>query len=186
VPAAIPAIEPDSFRVGDTVPWTRTLTDYPASAWTLTYAFAGPSTFTVVATASGDDFAVTITSAVSSAYRPGRYAWQSYASAGAARYLVASGSCEILPDLSLYTTPHDSRSWARRVLEALQATIEGRASRDQTSIMVDGLQIGRMTPTDLLKMWGKFNALVDAEDNAAALAKGLGSKRNLFVRFVAP
>ena len=35
----IPENEPDTLRAGDTWKWTRTLADYPASAWTLKYRF---------------------------------------------------------------------------------------------------------------------------------------------------
>ena len=55
---AIPTTEPLTFRQGELVEWTRDLSDFPASAWTLIYTFRSPShKFTVTATADGDTHA---------------------------------------------------------------------------------------------------------------------------------
>ena len=64
--AEIPTTEPTSIIAGDTLAWTKSLADYEASLWTLTYYLRGPSAQTITATTSGGDFAGTKT-----AYQPG-------------------------------------------------------------------------------------------------------------------
>ena len=64
----IPENEPDTLRAGDTWKWTRTLADYPASAWTLKYRFkSAAGGFEITATASGDSYAITVAASTSAA-----------------------------------------------------------------------------------------------------------------------
>ena len=80
--ADIPEIEPKEFRAGNTIQWTRSVSDYKASeSWELTYYFRGTSgTINVTSEASGDKHAITIPALTSSAYNEGTYDVTGYVS----------------------------------------------------------------------------------------------------------
>ena len=129
--ASIPTTEPSSLRAGDTWQWRREdLADYPASAWTLVYYFRNASAhFDITASADGDAYAVTVAKA-SSGKAPGWYDWIAVVSSATERHEVDRGRLEILPDYATAAVL-DGRSTARRILEAIDALILGRASADQ-------------------------------------------------------
>src|SRR5687768_10887976 len=94
--------EPTTFTAGDTVAWTRSLADYPASAgWVLNYRFINSAArFDVVGSASGDDHAMSVAAAVSADYAAGTYTWQAFVTKDSERYTVDEGTCIVEPDLA--------------------------------------------------------------------------------------
>lgn len=74
--AEIPTYEPSSFVAGDTVKWTRSLSDYSAAdGWTLKYAIRGAKAVDVIAETDTDGagFAVTLSAAESAKLTAGQY-----------------------------------------------------------------------------------------------------------------
>lgn len=122
----IPTVEPTAMRAGDTLAFTISESDYPASdGWALAYTLinsAGKITFT--SSASGDSHAVSVAAATTAAYTAGVYQWTARATLGAASHTIRSGQIEILPDPAV-AAAYDTRTHARRTLDALEAWIEG-------------------------------------------------------------
>lgn len=178
--AAVPTTEPTSLRAGDTWAWTRSLADYPASAWTLTYYFRhATSHFDVVATADGDDFAAAVAKATTAGVVPGYYDWSAFVSDADERHQVGQGRLQVLPDLAA-AYPHDGRSFARRMLDAIEAALESRADSDQLDLINASLE-GRSLARDkagLMTLRREFQAEVAKEDRDA---KGVRSHRILAV-----
>lgn len=175
---------PQSFRAGDTVTWTVTLRDYPASAgWTLTYSLlhASASKLTLTASASNDDFVVTIPAATSANYTAGDYTYVARVSKAGESYTVDSGRISILPNLATSTT-YDGRSWAERVLTALEATLEGRATGVELELEIAGRRIRYFTPDELIKWHGFYKAEVVRERSTDRLRRGLGGPQKVLVR----
>jgi hypothetical protein len=130
-----PNTEPTQLRAGDTWAWTRSLPDYPASAWTLTYHFRNSTSyFDVVAAADGDDYAVSVATATTSGHAPGWYDWIAFVADADERYQVGSGRLEVLQDVAA-SVPYDGRSFARRMLDYIEAALENRASTDQLDLV---------------------------------------------------
>lgn len=185
----IPEIEPLIIVAGDRLQWKRTdLDDFPASTWTLTYYFrsnAPGGQIDIAATADGDNFEVDVTPDASALYTPGVYYWSAYVSQSGDRKLVGHGRLEITINPSDVTIPTDGRSHARRTLEALEAVIEKRATTDQQRYVLQavGRSVDRMPIADVLKFRDYYVGLVRVEDQAASIARGEGSGRNIFVRF---
>lgn len=186
--ADIPTIEPSSVTAGDTIAWTKTLPDYPASAgWTLKYRLINTTAkIDITATASGDDHAVSVTKATSAAYAAGWYDWQGYVEKGTERYTIGKGRIQILPDLAdVSSTGFDNRSQARIILDTLmtayQSAVANRAFVWEYQIA------GRMMRFDRKEDWIKelnfWKAQVAAEDRAASINAGLGAGNKLLVRF---
>lgn len=180
----IATIEPLEVRAGDTWEWRREdlATDYPASTWTLTYTFANADAkFQISASADGDDFAVTL-AAASSNKPAGVYGWVAKVSYSGEVHTVGSGTLTVLPDLATLTV-HDGRSHARKVLDAIEALLEDRASIDQKSISIAGRTLERTPITDLLALRSVYRIEARNEEAQEKLARGEGSPRVIGVRF---
>ena len=168
----IPTIEPSEVRAGDTWEWTRTLADWPASVWTLTYILHNATAKeTIVATADGDDHSVSVAPAVTALIAAGRYDWIAQVSDGVSRYQVDSGAMDVQPDLSAVAS-YDGRSHARIMLDALEAILEGRATDgDIDTIRASYGEVTTERDRALLtQLRAQYAAAVAAED--AALAGG--------------
>ena len=176
----IPDKEPSSATAGDTVQWSRSLSDYPASAgWSLKYVMRGANgSLDMVAVASGDDYLVT--AVVPAA---GDYALQGYVVKGTEKHTICVLSFMSTPDLSAAVAGYDSRSHARRVLDAIERVIEGRATRGDQETTVDGTRLVKMTVPELLALRSRYQAEYRREQEAARLAQGRNSGRKIVTRF---
>jgi hypothetical protein len=136
---------------GDTWRWTRTFADYPAPTWTVTYYFENQEKqFSAAATASGTDHAISIAATSATDYPPGRYRWFARAVSGLISETIAgeSGWLEVEPDPAVAGT-RDHRSFARRALDAIEATIEGRATSGQLSFAIRDRTVQSFTIEEL-------------------------------------
>ena len=181
----IPTTEPLTFAAGDTVKWTKTLADFPAGdGWVLSYAFVNSSgTFTEsTSTADGDDHAIVITATDSADISAGTYNWQSYATLDGERYQVGAGTCVVLPDFSDGAV--DGRSHVKRVLDAIQSVIEGRASEDADSLSLAGRSISKIPLTELVAFRDTYKREYASEQKAELMDAGLGHAGKVRVRFL--
>lgn len=184
--ADIPKTEPTEIQAGDTIKWRREdLSDYPASqGWSLNYNFVGQAgRFAVAAAADGDKFAITIAAAISATYTAGIYQWVAKVSKGTESYTVDSGTCKVLPDLYAKTAALDGRSHAKKVLDSIEAVIEGRATKDQMSYQIAGRQLSRTPIADLLTLRSRYKAEYSAELKAERIKNGLDTGGRILVRF---
>jgi hypothetical protein len=131
----VPTSEPLSLRSGDTWAWRRDdLGDWPASLWTLTYSFRNATShFDITASADGEGYSVAVAAAASALYAAGAYTWYAFVSDGTDRHQVGTGRLDILPNIT--AAAYDGRSWARRMLDYVEAALEGRASSDQLDLV---------------------------------------------------
>lgn len=175
--------EVQNFTAGDTVKWTKSLPDYPASqGWALSYTFINSTgKFTATGSANGTAFDVTISATTTAAVSAGDYYFEGYASKAGERFRVDCGTVTVAPNITSAAT-FDGRSHARKVLDAIEAVIEGRASTDQQEYTIGNRSLKRTPIADLIVLADKYRAMVNAEDNAAALAAGRGAKNRILVR----
>lgn len=148
---------PLCLRAGDTWEWTDSLGDYPATTYTLKYSLYryGESVKTITAAAVGTDHAVSVAVSYSSAYQPGEWKWTAYVETGSGptleRYTLEEGTISILPFIANATVANDYRTHAEKVLDAIEATLEGRASQAQASLSIGGKAISYMRPDELIR-----------------------------------
>jgi len=177
--AAIPNSLPSELVAGDTWSWTRDLGDYPADTWTATVYFeASQGAFSAAASASGTTHSFTIAAATTTTYVPGLYGWRLRVTDGTTTTTVESGMVTVLVDPAK-AGKTDTRSWARRTLEAVEAFLEGNASTAQASMSVAGRQISRWSLTELAAWRDKLRGEIRAETSSAKGGKG----RDIKVRF---
>lgn len=180
--AAIPTVEPAAINAGDTAKWTRVLADYPASAgWVLAYELVNAGNrIAITSAADGDAHLVTVTAAASGGYAPGDYDWRARVSKAGEVYTVGEGRITVRPGFGAAV---DARSRARRTLEAIEATIEGRASSSTQSYEIAGRKLAHIPVAELLALRDRYRIEVAREDAAAAVAAGLPDRRRVYVRF---
>lgn len=181
--ADIPALEPTTVNAGDTWRWTRSLSDYPASAgWVLSYTLINAGAkITVNASAFGDDHLVTVSAATTAGYTPGTYDWRARVSKAGEVFTVSEGRITVRNAYAGST--FDARSHARKTLDNIEAVIEGRATSATLEYEIAGRRMKYIPVAELLSLRDKYRAEVAAEEAARSVASGLPDKRRVFVRF---
>jgi hypothetical protein len=188
-PAAAPTTEPTVIVAGDLTQWRRT--DQPAYAtvgFSLVYTFrpaAGSAeSVDITATIQDDEFRVNMSSTVTAAMVAGRWYWSAYlvrASDGA-RVQIDDG--EVRVDANRSVDPSDTRSHARKVLDAIEASIEGRAGDTVQSYTIGGRQINKMDAGELIKWRNYYINEVNTEEDKVRRKNGLSSRNTILARFV--
>lgn len=173
----IPTNEPQELRAGMTWKWDRNdLADYPAPTWTLKYWFkrmGGTDKFSITAAANGTYHRVSVAKASTAAYVADDYSWVAVVDDSTESYEVDSGTMKVLPrydqDVAL-----DDRTHAKKVLEAIEAVIEGRATKDQEEYTIGNRSLKRTPLEELIKLRGRYKAEVAQEELADATRNGQG------------
>ena len=158
------------------------LTAFPAPEWSLSVILRGPGAIELSATPSGTQHLITATAAETSQWLAGHY-WYSVRVASAGEvHQVDEGTLEVKPDLATVTGPYDGRGHVERVVDAIEAVIQGRASIDQSRYKINGRELERTPLGDLLKLRDQYRE----ELRRMKMAKGGQSLlgRNVLVRFV--
>lgn len=178
------AQEPRILYIGTTVIWTRSdlYSDYPTADWTLTYHFVGATTaFTKAAAESGNDYVMTLLPADTAAMDAGFYRWQAWIAhdSDGRKYMIDQGRAELQAALD-GAVPADQRSHARKMVDALEAMMEGKASLDQIKYALpDGRSLDRVPASEFLKLLTHYRAEVATEEAAEDMADGLGTDRTI-------
>ena len=182
----IPLTEPTEIYPGDTLKWNRQdLSDkYPATAWTLTYYFRGPDgKFDITATEDNSFFAISVLPDVTETYKAGDYIWTAKVSDGTDVYTVDTGLCIVNTDIATKGTGYDPRSHVKKTLDALEAALLKKASKDQLETQVDGIAIKRMTPEQLREWRKEYKNEYIKELERESLKNGKKTGRRILVRF---
>lgn len=180
----IPTHEPEELRAGDTLKFKISTPDYyPADGWVMKYDFVSKDgNYTVTGTDNGDGYHLIQANASTTAtWVPGTYSYQGYVTKSGERYTLREGQIEILADLATQGNV-DTRSHVKKVLDALEATIEGKATKDQMSYTIAGRTLSRLSPTELIKWHNTYKALYAQEVREERIKRGLGHHGIIRVR----
>jgi hypothetical protein len=146
--------EPKQITGGFNVDWERSLSDYPASLYTLIYTLApiaGGSVKTIIATASGEDHAVALTGADTAQYGSGAYQLTGYAqdiatSGLAVKTEVYVGRLSVLVGAD---SNEDRRTYAETTLESLKSTYAKLVTNSISQATVNGKTYTKRDMVDL-------------------------------------
>lgn len=72
---------------------------------------------------------------------------------------------------------------AETMLAAIESVLEGRITADVEAYTIAGRQITKIPIADLLVLRDRYQAEVNSEAAAAAIAEGTGNPRKIKVRF---
>lgn len=182
----IPANEPLQFRAGDSVAWTRELSEYPAAdGWQLKYRllYASGSAVNISAAGSGTTHSVSLSAADTAAYTAGTATLVAYVEKGAGptleRVTLESTQISILPNLVTART-FDGRSAAAIALANLRAALNSMASNQSLTVASVSLE-GRSTTfrsiAELQDAINHYERQVFKETAALALMNGISAAR---------
>ncbi|MCK7513851.1 MAG: hypothetical protein MZV70_64100 [Desulfobacterales bacterium] len=140
----------------------------------------------ITATSETDlSYSVTVTAATTAAYNPGTYKWIAYVEQGVGaalvRHEIGTGTVEVLRSFAS-TESYDGRTHAKKVLDAIEAAIEGRATSTQLEIEIDGTRIVHMAPDQLIK-WRRLSRRAQCRTGKRAHPAGPCSGRRILTRF---
>jgi|TARA_S200002703_G_C3770048_1_gene237074 hypothetical protein len=183
-----PTSEPNELQLGDFWAWKRTdlSTDYPTASYALSYEFnlvdgSTAANFTLTATESNDEYIIEVSNTTS--YTSGEYNWVSYItrSSDSARIKLSEGFTEIQENYA--TTTSSVRSHAKKVLDAIEAVIENRATMDQSSMSIAGRSLSRLTIDELLQFRDRYKAEYLKEVKKARIKNKKDSGNTIKIRF---
>ena len=180
---------PASFRAGDTLSWTESLSDYPATIYTLKFSFYqyGQAVKTVTATADGTDYSVDIAAVDSLVYSAGEWIWTAHAQKGTGgtleRYPVGDGRITVKPAIFNAGSTADLRSHAQKMLDAIEAVQLGRATHAELSLTINGKAIQYLKPDELIRWRAFFRNEVAEEKRKEDIAQGKSSSRRIVTEF---
>jgi len=181
--------EPATVIAGDRIAWKRSDldVDYPVASYSLTYSArlegSGTTEIALTATESGTDYIVEVPAATSAAWTVGRYHWQAYIirTSDSERVTVDSGVWEVRANRDAATT--DPRTHARITLEAIEAVIEGRATKDQLSYSIAGRSLSLTPVADLLLLRSTYQAEVKQQEQLEQYNRVGIDPRRMGIRF---
>ena len=184
-----PSSEPAQLISGDRWTWKRTDLggDYPPASYALTYSArlegTGTTEISITASESGSEYVVEAASSTTAAYTAGIYHWQAYITraSDSERVTVDSGTFEVVANRDAATT--DPRSHVKKTLDAIESVLEGRASKDQESYVINRRSLTRTRLADLIMFRDKYAALYANEQKQERINNGLGTSSRVLVRF---
>ena len=172
---------PDAVIAGDTlkVASEEIFAAFPAgSGYAVSWIFtpmSGGTPVSVAATSTGSAWLVLVSAAITASWAKGQMGFAVRASKAGEIVTVERGVFSVAANPA--TADLDQRTHAAKVLDALEAAIEGRASRTDLEIQFeDGRRVKSMSHGELLKMRDAYAAKVRTEQRKAA---GLGAPRIL-------
>lgn len=175
---------PDTIYAGDSLSWTESVGNYPAPTWTMHYAIRGASKLDLNSTPIGTDHKFSVGAWATRPLQPGRYTWQSYVTDGTgARHTVSTGSIVVRADLTAVNAGYDGRSHAQKVLDAIEATMEGRATKAQAALQINNRQIQYLKPEELIRWRSFYKTEVAREKTSERIVQGEDPGKRILTRF---
>jgi hypothetical protein len=171
---------------GDTWAWRWANAEYPGSAgWANNWRVVGDGVaLSAAATTETDGFLVTFTAAATGGLtisaRGVPATLIGWVTKAAERFQVYSAPIFILPNPATITG--DLRGHATRTLAAIEAMLEGSATKDQRSIKIGDREIARIPIPELLALRDYYANEARRENEANALASGRPRTRRVLTR----
>lgn len=184
---AISSTEPTVITAGDTVAWTKSLSDYPASAgWILHYRLINAAAaIDITSTADGDDHAVSVSAVTTAAWVAGDYTWQAYVVLGSERYTTGTGTLTIKPDLAAKVGGFEARGTWAKALADLRAALAAwlTSSGHVAEYEIAGRRMKFASAADIQGRIAVAEREVAREAQAEKTATGQSLGRQVYVRF---
>jgi hypothetical protein len=181
MPTPILTREPTQIRAGETLAFTKSLSDYPAPDWSITYTFrqlaSSSVSFTFTSSASGSDHDISVPFNDTSSYLPGEYIGVGVVSDGTTKAAIWSGRLIVLPDL---TADGDVRSQARKDLDTAIETRSKLLALLNTESTVEGSTFRKRELEDINKTIDRLTIIVRSEN---ASLSGQTTRKNIRIRF---
>ena len=162
---------------GETFDLTVTLNNYPSPPWDTSMILTGAeNVYEVGGLSEGAMHNFKIGPTTTLTYEPGDYKYRIVATDGTDVYTAWNGRTKVIADP---TVPGNDMSHVEKVLNALNATIEGKATTDVLNYSIRGRSLGRMSPQELLDWRDKYLQFYKEELYEEDIANGLSVERGV-------
>jgi hypothetical protein len=185
-------LRPTEIIAGDTYTWTSSSSDYPASdGWTLKVTINNATIRvqeSATTNANGKDYDVTLASTNTDDFTTvGVCAITEAVEKGTGptleRHTIFQGSVNMVKSIAAASAAIDVRTTARKMLDAIDATILTSLGKGHESMSIAARAIGYRSWDEMLRVQQRLEMKVKAEENAAAIAQGLEPNKPLRTRF---
>ncbi|MEM7217715.1 MAG: hypothetical protein AAF515_05080 [Pseudomonadota bacterium] len=168
---------PSNHRQGDSLSFFVIFDRrYSSENWSAELVLAGPNQVESYTGRNdgGGRYSWSLTSEETSLLEARLFAWAIRLSTqDGERVTPRDGTIEIDRDFTDGLSVNDSLSHAERVLRAIEAMIEGRATKDQQSTSLNGTSLSRFSWEELLGLRDRYRQEVNQERRRARQAQGL-------------
>jgi enamine deaminase RidA (YjgF/YER057c/UK114 family) len=171
---------PSSITAGTTFDRTVILTAYPAPDWELRAYLRGPQSIDLEAAAEGYGHRFLAPATDTAGWAAGEYWYSLRATNGVDVVEVESGQITIKPDLAALEAGHDGRAHVQKVLDAIEAVLEKRATLDQQRYTINNRELWRTPIPELLVLRDRYRAELR---RMKAASKGALFDQHVRVRF---
>jgi hypothetical protein len=176
---------PQNITAGFVITWEESPSDYSSGTYGLSATFVLQSSaatrYTVTAAVNGTGFLFTIPAATSANYTPGTYKVHLYATLGTEKYLVGQQTVTI--NANPLSATGDIREHAQKMLDAINATLEGRATQEYQSMTINGYSVTQMAPDQLMRLKSYYTNELRKLANADRITSGKSPLNKVFVKF---
>ena len=184
-----PTTEPPVLVVGDRWVWKRTDigSTYAPSSYALSYRArllgAGSTNFSFVASESGTEYIIEISSSTTANYTSGTYSWNMYItrSSDSERIALDSGKFEV--KTNLVTSEADPRSHNAKMVDYLEATAESLAQKLTTSYSISDRSNTLKSMEENQTLLNYYRSVYDREVMKDRALSGKRTGQNILVRF---
>lgn len=149
---------PSYIVAGTTFDKIIVLTAYPAPDWELTAILRGPDSIDLTAAPDGTNHHFIVTATVTATWPAGEYWYSLRVTNGDAVVEVEAGQTTIKPNLAVVGDGYDGRAHVQRVLAAIEAVLEKRATIDQERYKINNRELWRTPIPDLLVLRDRYRA----------------------------
>lgn len=187
--ANYPTTEPDTLIAGDRWAWKRTDLggDYPTASYSLKYSArregTGAPEIEITCSESGTEYHAEVAAATTDGYTPGTYHWQAYITrtSDSERITIARGTWTVKANSD--TDNSDPRSHVKKVLDAIESSLETAAGKRQGSMSVDNVSISWRSFEELTGLRNQYRAEYVREQRKERIGRGEGHDGRVLVRF---
>lgn len=172
---------PSDITAGLTLNRSITLPEFDPEEWTLSVIMRGPQAIDIHAEPFGQQYRLNVTADMTATWAPGTYWTSIRVSNGHDTRQIDELTVNVRPDLAAITDVYDGRNHAQRVLAAIEAVIEGRATKDQQGYTINNRSLSRTPIQDLLLLRDRYRNEVRRQKMAEKGQSLLG--RPVLVRF---
>ena len=184
-----PTTEPQVLVVGDRWVWKRTDigSTYAPSSYALSYRArllgAGSTNFSFVASESGTEYILEISSSTTANYTSGTYSWNMYItrSSDSERIALDSGKFEV--KTNLVTSEADPRSHNAKMVDYLEATAESLAQKLTTSYSISDRSNTLKSMEENQTLLNYYRSVYNREVMKDRALSGKRTGQNILVRF---
>jgi hypothetical protein len=146
------ALIPNKITAGLTLSLAFGLANYPGPQWSSLLLLRGAGQIDLEGLTDDKLHIISDSAANTSSWVPGNYFYSLRVTDGTDTHEIESGSLEVRPDLAQADASFDGRAHAEKVLQSIEAVIEGRATRDQDSYRINNRELRRTPISQLLKL----------------------------------